>query len=260
MISYGHTIQVVSSTGTTPFVLQAKNSHSPLIYENLRKRTCFYTKVRSSPISYHTSKETLFFSRRRGYLPVQINAEKISGSGEEENKALETVLKLYTSIKNQNVPELSDMFSDECRCICNFFSFFQPFQGKQQVLAFFNSLITFLGKNFEFVVQPTLQDGLHVGVRWRLKWNKTHMPVGKGFSFYILQEYQGKVVIRNVEMFMEPLFHVEPLRLKLMGCITAVVDQMSLGSFKMIKDRLKRIIQILFLVTIILLFVLPAMC
>ncbi|XVF26176.1 hypothetical protein REPUB_Repub13aG0276500 [Reevesia pubescens] len=81
------------------------------------------------------------------------------GEGEGDSRALETVLKLYSAIKNQNVGELSDIIDDECQCICNFFSSFQPLQGKKQVLEFFTSLIKYLGDHIEFVVQPTLHDG-----------------------------------------------------------------------------------------------------
>ena len=56
---------------------------------------------------------------------------KSSDSGEEDSGALDTVLKLYSAIKNQNVRELSDIIDDECQCICNFFSSFQPLQGKE---------------------------------------------------------------------------------------------------------------------------------
>ncbi|KAJ6921692.1 hypothetical protein NC652_015582 [Populus alba x Populus x berolinensis] len=36
-----------------------------------------------------------------------------SGSGEEDNPAVETVLKLYIAIKNKNI-RLSDILGDEC--------------------------------------------------------------------------------------------------------------------------------------------------
>lgn len=52
----------------------------------------------------------------------------------EEHKALETVLKLYESIKNKNVNELSDIIAEECLCVSNFVSAFQPFLGKKVCL------------------------------------------------------------------------------------------------------------------------------
>ncbi|XP_017978449.1 PREDICTED: uncharacterized protein LOC18597278 isoform X3 [Theobroma cacao] len=175
------------------------------------------------PASYPT--------RRRGLSVVPLDAKTKSSDpgGEEDSGALETVLKLYSAIKNQNVRELSDIIDDECRCICNFFSSFQPLQGKKQVLEFFASLIKFLGDHIEFVVQPTLHDGMVVGIHWRLEWNKAHMPLGKGFSFYTCQIYHGRVVIRNVEMFMEPLLHMEPFRVKTMVYLTTMVDKISFG-------------------------------
>ncbi|XAR53846.1 hypothetical protein NMG60_11022545, partial [Bertholletia excelsa] len=150
------------------------------------------------------------------------------GPAREDKRALETVLKLYTAIRNRDINELSDIIGEECQCVCNFISMFKPFQGKKQVMEFFSALMKSLGNNIQFVVQPTMQDGMIVGVSWKLEWSQTHVPIGKGFSFIICHVYQGKVLIRNVEMFMEPLVHLEPLRLKLMGFVMNVMDKISL--------------------------------
>lgn len=145
-----------------------------------------------SPTSYQPLVCSSFSSRNRRLAELVPFDAKNSGSGEEDHRALETVLKLYDAIKNKNILELSDVIGDECRCICNFFSFFQPFQGKmvrttqsfclfvflwklhyygisflQQVLDFFSNLIKSLGDNVELVVKPTFHDGLSVGVSWR---------------------------------------------------------------------------------------------
>lgn len=45
------------------------------------------------------------------------------------------------------------------------------------------------------------------------EWKETKITLGEGFSFYMCHVYHGKVLIKNVEMFMEPLLHIEPLRL-----------------------------------------------
>ncbi|KAL4387172.1 hypothetical protein GQ457_09G001010 [Hibiscus cannabinus] len=98
-----------------------------------------------------------------------MNKGSNSGSGEEDSVgALETVLKLYSAIKNKDVCGLSDIIDDECQCICNFFSYFQPLQGKKQVIEFFTSLINNLGNHIEFIVEPTLHEGMVVGIHWRL--------------------------------------------------------------------------------------------
>ncbi|XP_047323112.1 uncharacterized protein LOC124926842 [Impatiens glandulifera] len=163
----------------------------------------------------HESALAISFPRLRPLsLPIiSFSLRDHSGSGEEEShKALETVLKLYTAIRKRNIIDISDIIAKECRCISNLISSPQKFNGKQQVLNFFNSLMMSLGNsNIEFVVQPTIQDGLTIGVSWKLECKNTHIPVGEGFSFHICHVYQGKVVIRNVEMFFrEP---IEPLQM-----------------------------------------------
>ncbi|KAF3451822.1 hypothetical protein FNV43_RR07918 [Rhamnella rubrinervis] len=142
-------------------------SQSPVISSNL-----LYMHTSSqihSPFAHQSVLiRSSFYARRTSLLlPVLFNAKNSEPSGAEEeedddSRALETVLKLYTAIKNKSI---------EC--------------------------------------------------------NKTHVPLGKGFSFHICQVYHGKVIIRNVEMFMEPLLHMEPFRLKMIGYMTTIMEKMS---------------------------------
>ncbi|KAB5519086.1 hypothetical protein DKX38_023405 [Salix brachista] len=223
---------------------QARNSYNPATnHKNIRTRICACVAKCHPQFLHQPLIETSFSSRHRGLFPlVPSNAKTSSGSGEEDNPAVETVLKLYKAIKNKNIREMSDIIGDECRC---------------QVLDFFKILIKFLGNNFEFVVQPTFHDGLHVGVAWRLNWSKTHVPFGKGFSFYVLQVYQGRIIIRNVEMFMEPILHIEPFRVKMMGLAMSVVDKMS--SCRLSRDKVKKAVVVIVLLAVILIFSMPGM-
>ncbi|GFP96461.1 hypothetical protein PHJA_001790200 [Phtheirospermum japonicum] len=132
---------------------------------------------------------------------------------QEEKRALATVLKLYEAIKNRNNCEISDVLADECSCISNFVTAVKPFLGKKKVLAFFAWLIVNLGNNIEFVVQQTSDDGMVVSVSWKLEWKRVPLPLGKGFSLHMCHVYQGKVLIKNVEIFLEPILHMAPLRL-----------------------------------------------
>lgn len=72
---------------------------------------------------------------KTGFLPsqsrVSVVARNAKGSGsEDDGRALETVLKLYTAIKDRDLDALSDVIGEECRCVCNFVSAFQPWEGK----------------------------------------------------------------------------------------------------------------------------------
>lgn len=44
----------------------------------------------------------------------------------------------------------------------------------KQVLDFFSYLIRSLGNNIQFVVSPTLHDGMNVGISWRLGKHHDH--------------------------------------------------------------------------------------
>ncbi|KAM7264042.1 hypothetical protein ACFE04_001725 [Oxalis oulophora] len=170
----------------------------------------------------------IVLSKHRGRVfPVLAVSGKIpddesSSEDEDDPRAMETVLKLYSAIKNKNLSALSDIIDDECRCVFSFGSFVQPFQGKEQVLRFLNSLMSNMGRHFEFVVEPTLHQGTSVGVKWKIAWKKNYEPFGKGFGFHICHDYRGDMFIRNIEMFVEPLLLLEPMRLKMMAYAIAI--------------------------------------
>ncbi|GMN36489.1 hypothetical protein TIFTF001_006063 [Ficus carica] len=197
-------------------------------HRNLCRKASAFCWFNQSPFSYKNLTHTSFSPRHgKRILPVPFGA-KNSEPGEEDSRALETVLRLYTAITNKSVRELSDIIGDECQCACNFFSNFQSFQGKKQVLDFFSYLIRSLGNSLEFVVTVTMHDGMTVNIKWRLECSKTHMPLGKGISICLCHVYGGKVVISNVEMFLEPLLQITvPLRLNITRYATILMEKMS---------------------------------
>ncbi|GLT69108.1 hypothetical protein SLA2020_412850 [Shorea laevis] len=221
----------VTPSNSLPIFSQTRN-----FPRNGIKSACFPGKLHKS------SMPGRWGSRQAGSSLVPFDA-KSSGSREEDHRALETVLKLYSAIKNQNVRQLSDIIADECVCMCSFISFFQPFHGKKQVLEFFSSLIAYLGNHIEFVVKPTLHDGMQVGVQWSLDWKTTHVPLGKGFSFHICHAYKGNVMIRNVEIFLEPLLHIDPIRLKILGFLVATMDKIT--SITTSQGNTKRVVYVI---------------
>ncbi|CAA2984280.1 uncharacterized protein LOC111402797 [Olea europaea subsp. europaea] len=163
----------------------------------------------------------------------------------DDQRAMETVLKLFEAIKNRNLNEMSDMIAEECLFISNFISAFQPLHGKEQILAFFSYFMNKIGKNIVFTVQPTLDDGMVVGVSWRLAWDKVPLiPLGKGYSIYMCHVYQGKVMIKNMDMFMEPVLHFEPLRLKTIALLMNAIEKLNFQA--LLKGKAKGAYNILF--------------
>ncbi|KAI3718632.1 hypothetical protein L6452_19511 [Arctium lappa] len=187
----------------------------------------FDTSIFRNNISFVNSSKSIKIFGSRPLKQARLRPPLASrGSNGGANKAMETVLKLYEAIKSKNVNEMSEIIGHDCLCVCSFVSSFRTFRGKKQVMEFFSSLRGSLGDNFEFVVQPTLHDGMTVGVSWKLECSKTHKPLGKGFSFHMCHIYQGKVLIRNVEMFVEPLLRIEPFGLKMVGFVASITGQL----------------------------------
>lgn len=126
LISFPSTINSnVVIPNSLPLSYQSTNFNKISLHKSLPK-TCFHV---SSPSPF--SLQPVIQTRNESSSLVPFDAKSSSGSGEEDNRALETVLKLYSAIKNKDLRELSDIIGDECRCVCNFFLFFQPFQGKK---------------------------------------------------------------------------------------------------------------------------------
>ncbi|KAK6774893.1 hypothetical protein RDI58_025894 [Solanum bulbocastanum] len=189
-------------------------------------------------------------SSKRNCLLYPLKCNKSDNSEnnnpEEDPKAMETVQKLYKALKNKNLIELSDIIGEECRCISNVASSLQTFYGKEQVIDFFKSIIKLLGNNnFEIVFKPTTHDGTHVGVAWELECSDTHIPIVKGFGFYHCHYYKGRMMIRNVEMIMEPLLQIEPLRLKISSFLLRAIQKMTPN---ILKGKMKEAMKILFMI------------
>ncbi|TKY72229.1 hypothetical protein E2542_SST00968 [Spatholobus suberectus] len=222
---------------TGPIKCQRITSFSPLSFSathnscNISLPRKLTRKVRAhgnsrSSFPFQSSRHRNSYSgKQRGLSLIAFDAKNSESEG-EDNHTLDAVMKLYSAFKKKNTHELS---ADERRLVSNFISFFEAFQGRTQVLKFFSYLASIFGNNFQIVVKPTPQDGINVGLQWKFEWDKIHIPLGKGFSLHINHTYHGKAVIRNIEMFMEPLLHLHPFVLKMKIGLRKFME--NIGSF-----------------------------
>lgn len=111
-------------TYSTP-VLPAPNiAHESGLTIKLRRHANFSLNI-SQPIHFPN-----LFTKTTHVAALACCAADDSGPREDYG-ARETVLKLYEAIKNKNVNQLSDIIAEECSCISNFVSAFQPYLGKK---------------------------------------------------------------------------------------------------------------------------------
>ncbi|XP_058081155.1 uncharacterized protein LOC131229268 [Magnolia sinica] len=165
-------------------------------------------------------------SKNTGFRLVPRCTQSSEG-GENDDRATEPILRLYEAIKNRNLHELSHLISEERGYISNFISILPTFNGKKQVLDFFSFLIGALANSINIVIHPTPQGGMDIGVSWRLEWNKSYMPLGKGYSFLMSHVYHGKVKVREVQMLVGPLIHDQFTQWKLLGFLGPILHKIS---------------------------------
>ncbi|KAL6207210.1 hypothetical protein ACLB2K_024454 [Fragaria x ananassa] len=197
------------------------------------------------------SGQPLIQRRHKELLVVPLFCAKNSPEGEggedkQDPRTLEKLLKLYNAMKNKNLLELSEVVADEPECVGNLSPIIQTLRGKKKVVDFLLNLIQHLGSGIEFIIKPTFHDGMKVGLQWALEWDKTHTPFGKGFGFHISHHYKGKLVIKNAEMFIEPLLHF-PYRMKMKGIMTALTEKM--GSSAMFKGGASKAVLSILVIT-----------
>lgn len=129
------------STNTITYTTTRQISHiNTFHHRNLKKSRANYNNAFGNfrpPISGQPV--PVIQTRQKQLLVVPIlsarnSPEAAGGDGDGEGqdpRALETVLKLYSAIKNKNVRELSEIIGDECQGVCNLSPFIQPLRGKK---------------------------------------------------------------------------------------------------------------------------------
>ncbi|KAE8662036.1 Beta-hydroxylase 1, 1,B1,chy1,BCH1 [Hibiscus syriacus] len=80
----------------------------------------------------------------------------------------------------------------------------QPFNGKKEVVHFFDLLVRSMGQNVKFIVEHVCEgDGLTVGVNWHLEWKQTPVPFTRGCSFYECSVEGEILVIKKARVIIE---------------------------------------------------------
>lgn len=123
---------------SVPFTLRFYTNSTPFVPAPNIAHDSTRTKLRHANLSQSISQPIHFpnvFSNRNGSTRSPHAAVACIANGDsgppEEHRALETVLKLYEAIKSKNLNEVSEIIAEECSCVSNFVSAFQPYLGKK---------------------------------------------------------------------------------------------------------------------------------
>ncbi|KAK1372352.1 Nuclear transport factor 2 (NTF2) family protein [Heracleum sosnowskyi] len=139
----------------------------------------------------------------------------------------DTIEQFYECINNKNVTQLGKYLANDC--VYEDFSFPKPFQGKKEVLNYFQQLTKCMGDNIEFnadiISKGDDEDGFTIAVNWHLDWNKIQIPFTKGFSLFVLSKEGERLLIKKVQVVTEPPLKPGTLALNLLKIVTSVFDE-----------------------------------
>ncbi|CAK9180763.1 unnamed protein product [Ilex paraguariensis] len=135
----------------------------------------------------------------------------------------ETIKHFYICINEKNSKKLGKFIAHDC-----FFedlSFPCPFQGKKEVLHFFEQLITCMGQNIQFNLGCVCERDEHAAaVNWHLEWKKKQVPFTRGCSIFELSKEGDGLLIKKAQVVIESPFKLGVLALNLLKIVTSVFD------------------------------------
>ncbi|RWR71873.1 hypothetical protein CKAN_00005700 [Cinnamomum micranthum f. kanehirae] len=182
--------------------------------------------VSMAPSSYPHS---FSFTRLRPTFPVpraNVSSDHLKITDGDDPEAIHTIVELYSAMHNRNLQALSDLIADDCNCTCYFTPLCNVHKGKENVVGFLTALLGSMGEHMMFEIETSCYgEGDNVGILWQLEWKGNRVPFGKGCTIYSCEEKEGKLLIRDMEMFMESYVKLGFLQLRLTGMLMLIFSK-----------------------------------
>uniref|UniRef100_A0A7N0ZWP2 Uncharacterized protein n=1 Tax=Kalanchoe fedtschenkoi TaxID=63787 RepID=A0A7N0ZWP2_KALFE len=203
-------------------------SRLPCTSMNIIDRRMQSMRRNSSPSSVPLFSKSTVAANRKSLAysrPRCATTSNLETGPEDGNRVTDPVARLHAALKSNNYADLSELVGDDCRCGVKFASVLLPFGDKKQVLAVLMYLIKRWGSGISIFVQPMSKEGVAVGLQWKLEWKKSSAPLGNGLILQTSHAYRGRVLIRNVEILVQPLSYLEPFRQRAAEFLTVAVGR-----------------------------------
>ncbi|XWS48894.1 hypothetical protein CRYUN_Cryun13aG0115900 [Craigia yunnanensis] len=137
-------------------------------------------------------------------MPVAVNfsAQALRQRTCLKAMAADTIKHFYMCINEKNLKKLGGYISEDC--YIKDCSFFIPFNGKKEVMHFFDLFMRSMGQNVKVIIEHVCEgDDFTAGVEWHLEWKQTEVPFTRGCSFYECFEEGEKLVIKKALIVIE---------------------------------------------------------
>ncbi|KAK8500499.1 hypothetical protein V6N13_046897 [Hibiscus sabdariffa] len=164
------------------------------------------------------------FTNNRGVSSIVSSSNSDNDSILGQPSTADMIKLFYECINEKNLKKLGGFISGDC--YIEDCSFFNPFNGKKEVMHFFDMLMGSMGQNVKFIIEHVCEgDGLTVGVIWHLEWKQTQVPFTRGCSFYECSEEGEILVIKKARVIIESPLKPGGVVLVLLKNVTMMFDE-----------------------------------
>ncbi|XP_059443094.1 uncharacterized protein LOC132175239 [Corylus avellana] len=165
--------------------------------------------------------ESRMLSGRAPIIVMSANSHSIFESF--SSSPSDTINKFYTSINEKNLKELSEFISEDC--YIEDCSFPQPFNGKKEIMHFYEQLTASMGQNVKFSIGHVCEgDENTAGVQWHLEWKQSQIPFTRGCSFFEYSKHGERIIIKKAQVVIESPVKPGGFVLILFKTVTSLFD------------------------------------
>ncbi|KAJ8642539.1 hypothetical protein MRB53_004287 [Persea americana] len=124
-----------------------------------------------SSYPYSLSSKSNSFTRLRPPFPVPRGnvSPHLEMTDTDDPQAINTIVELYSAMRNRNLQAFSDLIADDCNCTCYFTPLCNVHKGKENVVGFLTALLGSMGEHMVFEIETSCYgEGDNVGILWQL--------------------------------------------------------------------------------------------
>ncbi|GAB2212001.1 hypothetical protein Droror1_Dr00025343 [Drosera rotundifolia] len=135
-----------------------------------------------------------------------------------------TIKQFYASVNKRNINDIAELISEDC-CFEDY-SFPYSFQGKQDIVSFFNQLTEAMGENVQFRIRQVNEgDELTAFVNWHLEWKENQIPFTRGCTFFQCSTEGAKFRIKAAQVVIESPIKPGKIALATLKILTSLFDE-----------------------------------
>ncbi|KAK4262794.1 hypothetical protein QN277_028304 [Acacia crassicarpa] len=178
------------------------------------------TNIQQHNVSFKTKTQHLLWDNHRispQALDLGSDSSPISVSPSQKVK------QFYACINNKDLRQLGELISKEAQF--DDYSFLKPFNGKGEVVNYYNTLTSSMGQNVKFKVGHICEgDGYTATANWHLEWKRSRVPFTRGCTLFEFTNEGETLTIKKAVVLIESPIKPGSVALTLLKTVTSLFD------------------------------------